>query len=174
MERNPGPLPDELLALVLHGEILGRGATADGAVNGPLVIVRPGFLAHRELAALFLGSHGDKGRTVAGDVLGGPHMEGDGARLAGFRLEGEPLDRAADEPVIGSVERVHEVTAFRHDGLGVRRRRDREDRGVVRVELLFFDIVAGGGSENRRSCGNEAYYLMFHKSNLNFVRPEGA
>ena len=158
-----GGLPDQLVAQVLHGIVLGRFGAADVAEHGPYMAVGPGFLVDRESAAIVLGRHGDQGAALGGHVLFRRHLDGDRAGLAGFRLELEPVDRAADEPVAGRVEGIDEVAAFRDHGLGIRRRRDGQDRRVVRIELLLFDVVAGSGTqEDRCACSKKTYYLMFH------------
>ena len=169
--RDAAPLPDELFALVLHREILGGSAAADGAVEGPLVVVRPGVLADRELAALLLGIHGDQGVTFALDVLLGPHPQGDVAGLAGLRLEFEPVDRAADEPVVGRVEIEDEFLPFRPVDRAVRLHRDGVDRRVGRVEFLFLDLVAGSGPQKDRcGCSEETYSVLFHISACKGIR----
>ena len=171
VERDAAPLPDELVSLVLHREILVGSAAADGAVHGPLVVVRPGFLAHRELAALLLGIHGDEGAALALDVLLGPHPQGDVARLAGLRLEFEPVDRAADEPVVGRVEIEDEFLPFRLEDRAVRLHRDGVDRRVGRVEFLFLDLVAGSGPQKDRcGCSEETYSVLFHISACKGIR----
>ena len=156
MVGNLGGLPDQLFALVLHGIVLGRIGAADGAEHRPFVTVRPGFLVDRKPSAVVLGRHGDQGAALLGHVLFHRNLDGDRAGLAGFRLELEPVDRAADEPRAGRVEGVDEVAALRNHGLGLRRRRDSEDRRVVRIELLFFDVGAGSGTqEDRRACSKK-------------------